>query len=106
MHWPLAFAGGSAETGADNGPFLQRRRWNRPRQHKEEPAVSEYAPAPDPEVCFDAARTVLEQMIVAAREHGASGDWSAEVAEMAVVGDGRAVELAVLQGFFDARAAA
>ena len=68
--------------------------------------MSEYAPAPDPEVCFNTARILLEQMIVAAREHGASGDWSANTAEMAVVGDGRAVELAVLQGFFDARAAA
>lgn len=45
-------------------------------------------------------------MIVTAREHGASGDWSADAAEMAVVGDDRAVELAVLRGFFDARAAA
>jgi hypothetical protein len=68
--------------------------------------MAQYAHVPDPEAAFDAARTGLEEMITAAREHGACGDWSAETAEYAVVGDGRAVELAVLQGFFDTRAVA
>jgi hypothetical protein len=75
-------------------------------RRKEEPAVSEYAHALDPEVCFDAACTLLQQMIAAAREHGVSGDWTADAAETAVVAGGRAVEKAVLQGFFDARATA
>ena len=106
MRWPLAFVGGLGETAVHDGPFLQRRRWKEPRQHKEEPAVSEYAHAPDPEARFDAARDRLEQMIAAAREHSASGDWSADAAERAVVAGGRTLELHVLQGFHDARATA
>jgi hypothetical protein len=106
MRWPLAFAGVSDETTVHDGLFLQRRRWNKPRQHKKEPAVSEYAFTPDPEAAFDAARAGLEELIAAAREHGWGGDWSADTAERAVVGDGRAVQLQVLQGFHDARALA
>lgn len=68
--------------------------------------MSEYAFAPDPEAAFDAARAGLEEMIAAAREHGAVGDWTADAAESAIARDGRAVALAVLQGFFDARTAA
>lgn len=67
--------------------------------------MSEYAHAPDPEARFDAARTYLEDMIRAVREHGAAHDWSADAAERAVTADGRAVELAVLQGFLDTLAA-
>ncbi|GAA2052121.1 hypothetical protein GCM10009839_69240 [Catenulispora yoronensis] len=43
----------------------------------------------------------MEDLICAARSHGRCGDWSAEAAETAVIGDTRAVALAVLQGFFD-----
>ena len=68
--------------------------------------MSEYDLTPDAEACFDAARAGLEQMICAARVHGACGDWTADAAELAVVGDARTVAAAVLQGFFDARAAA
>lgn len=68
--------------------------------------MSEYAFAPDPEMCFDTARAGLEEMIAAARGHGAAGDWTADAAESAVIDDSRAVALAVLQGFFDTRAAA
>ncbi|WP_194904195.1 hypothetical protein [Catenulispora rubra] len=67
--------------------------------------MSEYAFAPDPEACFDAARDSLEQMICAAREHGISGGWSADTAERAVLAAGRTVELQVLQGFHDTQAA-
>lgn len=68
--------------------------------------MSQYAFAPEPEVAFAAARTGLEEMIAAAREHGVSGGWSADAAEQAVTSGGRAVELQVLQGFFDNRAVA
>ncbi|MFD0635452.1 hypothetical protein ACFQ9X_31760 [Catenulispora yoronensis] len=63
--------------------------------------MSDYADTPDPEACFDAAGAGLEDLICAARSHGRCGDWSAEAAETAVIGDTRAVALAVLQGFFD-----
>lgn len=67
--------------------------------------MSEYAFAPDPEAGFDAGRDGLEQMICVAREHGTSGGWSADAAERAVAAAGCAVELQVLQGFHDTRAA-
>jgi len=68
--------------------------------------VQDYADTLDPEAAFHTARARLEELIAAAREHGLQGTWSADAAEQAVTGDGRAVELAVLQGFFDTRAAA